>query len=67
MLFINSDLIKQAQALEVKILRTAKPCHSQTISLYNILKIYLNEKLNFYHHLLVRNVQMYIRLEYLIN
>ena len=29
MLFINSDLNKQAQVLEVKISRTEKPCHSQ--------------------------------------
>ena len=42
-----------------------KPYHSQTC-FNNILRIYLNEKLNFYHHILVRNAQMYIRLENLI-
>ena len=36
--------------------------HSQTC-FNNISRIYLNEKLNFYHHILVRNSQMYIRLE----
>ena len=48
MLFINPDLNKQAQAqaLEVKILRTAKSYYSQTC-FHNILRIYLNEKLNF--------------------
>ena len=67
MLFINSNLKKQSQALEVKILRTTKSCHSQTC-FNNILRIYLvNEKLNFYHHILVGNAQMYIRLENLIN
>ena len=66
MLFINSGLNKQAQALEVKISRTTKSYHSQTC-FNNILRIYLNEKLNFYHHILVRNAQMYIRLENLVN
>ena len=66
MLSINSDLDKQAQALEVKISRTTKSYHSQTC-FNNILRIYLNEKLNFYHHILVRNAQMYIRLENLVN
>ena len=66
MLFINSDLNKQSQALEVKISRTTKSYHSQTCFNY-ILRIYLNEKLNFYHHILVRNAQMYIRLENLVN
>ena len=64
MLFINSDLNKQAQALEVKISRTTKTHHSQTC--FN-LRIYLNEKLNFYHHILVRNAQIYIRLKNLVN
>ena len=66
MLFINSDLSKETQALEVKILRTTESFHSQTC-FNNVLRIYLNEKLNFYHHILVRNVQMYIRLENLVN
>ena len=66
MLFINSDLNNEAQALEVKILETTKSYHSQTC-FNNTLRIYLNEKSNFYHHILVRNVQMYIRLENLVN
>ena len=66
MLFINSDLNKQSQALKVKISRTTKSYHSQTC-FCNILRIYLNEKLNFYHHILVRNAQMYVRLENLVN
>ena len=32
----------------------------------NILRIYMNEKLDFYHHILVRNAQMYIRIENLV-
>ena len=66
MLFINSDLNKQAQALEVKNSSTTKSYHSQTY-VNNILRIYLNDKLNFYHHILVSNAQMYIRLENLVN
>ena len=54
MLFINSDLNKQAQNLEVKISGTTKSHHSQTC-FNNILRIYVNEKLNFYHHILVIN------------
>ena len=65
MLFINSDLKKQAQTLEVTISRTIKSCHSQTY-FNNILRIYLNKKLNFYHHILARNAQMYIKLENLV-
>ena len=65
MSFINSGLNKQAQVLEVTISRTTKSYHSQT-SFNNILRTYLNEKLNFYHHIFVRNAQMYIRLENLI-
>ena len=58
-LLINSDVNKQAQAqtLVVKISRTTKSYHSQTC-FHNILRIYLHEKLNFYHHVLVRNAQM---------
>ena len=63
MFFINSDLNKQAQALEVHISRTSY--HSQTC-FDNILRIYLDEKLNFYPNILVRNAQMYIRLEILV-
>ena len=63
--FINSDLNKQAQALEVTFSRTTKSYHSQTC-FNNILRIYQNDKLNFYHHVLVRISQMYIRLENMI-
>ena len=63
--FINSDLNKQAQTLEVTFSRTTKSYHLQTC-FNNILRIYLNEKLNFYHHILERNVQMNIRLENLV-
>ena len=62
---INSDLNKQAQALEVTLLRTTKSYHSQTC-FNNILRIYLNEKLNFYHYILVKKAQMYMRLENLV-
>ena len=57
-----SDLNKQAQALEVTFSGKTKSYHSQTCS-NNILRIYLNEKLNFYHHLIERNGQMHIRSE----
>ena len=53
---MNSDLNKQAQALEVTFSRKTKSYHSQT-SFNSILRIYLNEKLNFYHHI-ERNAQM---------
>ena len=36
--------------------------HSQTC-FSNILRIYLNEKLNFYHHIIERNAQMHMRSE----
>ena len=62
MLFMNSDLNKQAQALEVTFSRATKSYHSQ-ICFNNISKIFLNEKLNFYHHVVERNPQMHIRLE----
>ena len=65
MSFINADLSKLAQALEVTFSRTTKSYHSQTY-FNNILRIYLNEKLNFYHHILMRNAQMHIRLENLV-
>ena len=39
-----------------------KPYHPQTC-FNNILRIYLNEKLNFYHHIIERNAQMHIRSE----
>ena len=63
--FINSDLNKQAQALEVTFSRTTKSYHSQTC-FNNILRICQNDKLNFYHHVSVRISQMYIRLENMI-
>ena len=49
MSFINSDLNKQVQALEVTFSKTTTSYHSQT-SFNNIPRIYLNKKLNFYHH-----------------
>ena len=57
-----SDLNKQAQALEVTFSVKTKSYHSQTC-FKNILIIYLNEKLNFYHHIIERNAQMHIRSE----
>ena len=60
MSFTNSDLNKQAQALEVTCLRTTKSYHLPTCY-NNILRIYLNEKLNIYHHILERCAQMHIR------
>ena len=63
--FINVDLNKKAQALEVTFSRTTRSYYSQTF-FNHILRIYLNEKLNFYHHTLVRNAQMYVRLENLV-
>ena len=65
MLFINSDLNKQNQALEVTVSRKPKLYHSQTC-FNNIRRTYMNEKLNFYHHILVRNAQIYVRLENLV-
>ena len=65
MLFINSDLNKQAQAQEVTFSGTTKSYHSQTC-FKNILRIYLNEKLDFYHHILVRNAQVYIKINNLV-
>ena len=65
MSFINSDLNKQAQVLEVTFSSTTKSYHSQTC-FNNILRIYLDEKLNFYHYLLKRNAQMHIRLENMV-
>ena len=58
--YINSDLRKQAQALEINFQRK-QHLNSQTFN--NILRIYLNEKLNFYHHIIERNAQMHIRPE----
>ena len=65
MSFINSDLNKQTQALEVTFSRTTNSYHSQTC-FNNLLRIYLNEKLNFYHHILLTNAQMYTRFENLV-
>ena len=61
MSFINLDLSKQAQALEVIFSRTTKSYHSQTFEFE-----FEFEKLNFYHHILVRNALMYIRIENLV-
>ena len=60
--FVNSDLNKQAQALEVTFSRKKKSYHSQTC-FNNILSIYLNGKLNCYHHIIERYTQMHIRSE----
>ena len=57
---MNSDLRKQTRALEVTFSRKTKSYHLQTC-FNNILRIYLNEKLNFYHHLIERNAQMHIK------
>ena len=53
MSFMNSDLNKQAQDLEVTFSRTKKSYHSQTC-------------FSFYHHIIERNAQMHIRLENLV-
>ena len=57
---MNLDLNKQAQALEVTLSRKTKSYHSQAY-FNNILRIYLNEKLNSY--IIERNAQMHIRSE----
>ena len=59
---MNLDLNKQAQALEVTTLRKIKSYYSQTY-FNNILRIYLNEKLNFYHHITERHAQVHVRSE----
>ena len=59
---MNSDLNNQAQALEVTFSRKIKSYHSQ-IYFNSILRIYLNEKFNFYHHIIERNAQMHTRSE----
>ena len=65
MSFINADLNKHTKALEVKYSTTTKSYHSQTC-FNNILRIYVNKKLNFYYHILERNAQMHVRLEHLL-
>ena len=55
---MNSDLKKQGQALEVKNHITHKHVSAILRS-----RIYLNEKLNFYHHIIDRNAQINIRPE----
>ena len=59
---MNSDLNKQAPTLEVTVSRKTKSYYSQTC-FNNILRIHLNEKLNFYDHIVERNAQMRIRSE----
>ena len=59
---MSLDLKKKAQALEVTFSRKTKSYHSQTC-FNNILRIYLNEKLNFYHHIVEINAQMHLRSE----
>ena len=58
---MNSDLKKQAQALKVNF--QGKQSHNPQTCFNNILRIYLNEKLNFYQHIIERNAQMHIRPE----
>ena len=58
---MNSNLNEKAQAQEVIFSRKTKSHHSQTC-FNNILRIYLNEKLNFYH-IIERNAQMQTRSE----
>ena len=59
---MNSDMDKQAQALEVTFSSKTKSYHSQTC-FNNILRIYLNEKLNFYLRIIEKNAQIHIRSE----
>ena len=59
---MNSDLNKQAQALEVTFSGKIKSFQSQ-ICLNKMVRTFLNEKLNFYHHIIERNAQMHIRSE----
>ena len=59
---MNSDLNKQAQDLEVTFSTKTKSSHSQTY-FNKMLKTFLNEKLNFYDHIIERNAQMHIRSE----
>ena len=59
---MNSDLNNMAQALEVTFLGKTKSFHPQTC-LNKVLRTFLNEKLNFYHHIIEKNAQMHIRLE----
>ena len=53
---------KHAQALEVRFSRKTKSHQSQTC-FNNILRIYQNEKLNFYHNIIEGNAQMHIKSE----
>ena len=62
---LNSDLSKQAQAIELTFSRATKSYYSLTY-FSNMLRVYVNEILNFYHHILVRNAQKYRRLENLV-
>ena len=64
--FMNSDLKKQAQALEVTFSGKTKSSHSQTC-LNKMFRTFLKEKLNFYHHIIQRNTQMHIRSENLFH
>ena len=66
MLFYEFRSEKQAQALEVTFSRKTKSYNSQTC-FNNILRIYLNEKSNFYHRVIERTAQMHIRSENLFN
>ena len=59
---MNSDMDKQAQALEVTFSSKTKSYHLQTC-FNNILRIYLTGKLDFYHDIIERNALMQIRSE----
>ena len=53
---------QQTQALEVTFSRKRKSFDSQTC-FNNMLRVYVNKKLNFYHHIIQGNAQMHIRSE----
>ena len=61
---MNSDLNKQAQALEVTFSGKTKSYHSQ-ICFNNILRIYLNLS-EFLYHIIETNAQMHLRSENLL-
>ena len=55
MSFINSDMHKQAQAIEVTQQGQQNHITHKPVSTIYISRIYWNEKLNFHPHILVRN------------
>ena len=60
---MNSDLKKQAHAIEVNFEGKQNHIYNSQTCFNNILRIYLNEELNFYHHIIDKNAQMHIRSE----